>query len=69
VLSIYEANKENRAHTAPSNAAFDRDLIGRNLEWGVRDLEEVAEVAETNGLSLAERIPMPESNLSLIFQN
>jgi len=68
VLYLYGAYKENGAHTAPSNDAFDQDLRRRNPEWGVRDLPEVAELAEANGLSLAERVPMPANNLSLIFQ-
>ena len=38
VLYLYGAYKENGAHTAPSNEAFDLDLRRRNPEWGVRDL-------------------------------
>lgn len=68
VLYLYGAYKENGAHTAPSNEAFDRDLRRRNPEWGVRDLEEVADLASTHGLELVERIPMPANNLSLVFR-
>ena len=65
---IYGAYRENGGHTAPSNKAFDQDLRGRNPEWGVRDLKEVAESAKAHGLKLAERIPMPANNLSLVFR-
>lgn len=68
VLYLYGAYKENGAHTAPSNAAFDEDLRRRNPEWGVRDLEEVARLAEAHGLTLSERIAMPANNLSLVFR-
>jgi hypothetical protein len=68
VLYLYGAYKENGAHTAPSNEAFDRDLRTRNPEWGVRDLEEVVELASASGLKLAERIPMPANNLSVVFR-
>ena len=46
---LYGAYRENGAHTAPSNAAFDQDLRGRNPEWGVRDLEEVTKLAGDMG--------------------
>jgi SAM-dependent methyltransferase len=68
VLYLYGAYKENGTRTAPSNEAFDADLRRRNPEWGVRDLEAVAELAVTHGLELAERIPMPANNLSLVFR-
>jgi len=68
VLYLYGAYKENGTHTAPSNEAFDADLKRRNPEWGVRDLEAVAELARGHGLALVERIPMPANNLSLIFR-
>ncbi|WP_457092724.1 DUF938 domain-containing protein [Microvirga sp. P5_D2] len=68
VLYLYGAYKENGAHTAPSNEAFDQDLRRRNPDWGVRDLEEVADLAKAHGLELAERIPMPANNLSLVFR-
>ena len=68
VLYLYGAYKENGAHTAPSNEAFDQDLRRRNPEWGVRDLEEVADLAREHGLDLVERIPMPANNLSLVFR-
>lgn len=34
VLYLYGPYKVNGAHTAPSNAAFDRDLRTRNQDWG-----------------------------------
>jgi len=68
VLYLYGAYKENGAHTAPSNEAFDADLRRRNPEWGVRDLEAVTELAGSHGLTLVERIPMPANNLSLVFR-
>ena len=68
VLYLYGAYKENGAHTAPSNEAFDQDLRRRNPEWGVRDLETVVDLATSQGLDLVERVPMPANNLSVVFR-
>jgi SAM-dependent methyltransferase len=68
VLYLYGAYRENGAHTAASNEAFDADLRQRSPDWGIRDLEEVARLAGNHGLRLAERIPMPANNLSLVFR-
>jgi len=68
VLYLYGAYRENGAHTAPSNEAFDQDLRSRNLGWGIRDLEEVVELAGNHGPEFIERIPMPANNLSVVFQ-
>jgi hypothetical protein len=67
VLYLYGPYKDNGAHTAPSNAAFDESLRARNPQWGVRDVTEVAAVARVHKLSLVERVNMPANNLSLIF--
>jgi SAM-dependent methyltransferase len=56
------------AHTAPSNAAFDQSLRGRNPAWGVRDLDAVSAVAASHGLRLVETIEMPANNLSVVFE-
>ncbi|MXQ14139.1 DUF938 domain-containing protein [Microvirga makkahensis] len=68
VLFLYGAYKEKGAHTAPSNEAFDQGLRRRNPEWGIRNLEEVADLARAHGLELVERIAMPANNLSLVFR-
>ena len=68
VLYLYGPYKENGAHTAASNEAFDRDLKLRNPEWGVRDVGEVADLARASGLNLDERVLMPANNLSLVFR-
>jgi SAM-dependent methyltransferase len=68
VLYLYGAYKENGANTAPSNEAFDLDLRRRNPEWGVRNLEVVADLARKHGLGLVERVQMPANNLSLVFR-
>lgn len=68
VLVLYGPFKRGGVHTAPSNAAFDASLRGRDPAWGIRDLEAVARLAESHGLALDEVIEMPANNLSLIFR-
>jgi SAM-dependent methyltransferase len=68
LLFLYGPFREGGAHTAPSNAAFDRDLRGRNPSWGIRDLGDVADLASRNGFPSFERIEMPANNLSVIFR-
>jgi cyclopropane fatty-acyl-phospholipid synthase-like methyltransferase len=67
-LFLYGPYKRDGAHTAPTNELFDRNLRARNASWGVRDLEAVRAEAEKNGFSLAEIVPMPANNFSLIFE-
>jgi len=68
VLVLYGPYRIGGSHTAPSNAAFDLDLRARNPAWGVRDLEEVAEVAASEGLHLEETVPMPANNQVLVLR-
>jgi SAM-dependent methyltransferase len=68
LLYLYGPYREGGEHTAPSNAAFDESLRARDPSWGVRDLEEVAALAERSGLAFEERIGMPANNLSLWFR-
>ncbi len=51
-----------------SNADFDRSLRARNPKWGIRDIEDVASLAEAHGLKLTETIDMPANNLSLVLE-
>ncbi len=66
ILYLYGPYKQGGRHTAPSNADFDQFLRTQNLEWGVRNLDEV--VAAAQSLMLLETIPMPTNNLSVVFQ-
>lgn len=68
VLVFYGPFRRAGRHTAPSNAAFDEQLRRTNPQWGVRDLEAVADVAGRNGLVLEEAIDMPANNLSVVFR-
>ena len=68
VLYLYGAYKRGGAHTAPSNASFDRSLRARDPDWGVRDLEAVTGAAESAGLAPESVIEMPANNLSVILR-
>ncbi len=49
---------------APSNAAFDENLKGRNARWGVRDLDwEILPLAIAVDLRLDAVVEMPANNL------
>jgi hypothetical protein len=68
MLYLYGPFRRDGAHTAPSNAAFDRSLRTRDASWGVRDLEAVAALARTHGFTDPIVEAMPANNLSLIFR-
>lgn len=66
-LFVYGPFKRDGAHTAPSNAAFDATLRAENPEWGVRDVGDLAALAQAAGLTLINIAPMPANNLVLAF--
>jgi hypothetical protein len=68
LLYLYGPYRRGGAHTAPSNAAFDRSLRAQDPAWGVRDLEAVVAAAEGVGFVLDEVVAMPANNLSVILR-
>jgi SAM-dependent methyltransferase len=50
-----------------SNLDFDSTLKRRNLDWGLRDLEEVTRMAALHGLQRRQIVRMPANNLTLVF--
>jgi SAM-dependent methyltransferase len=68
LLFLYGPYRRAGVHTAPSNAAFDSDLRSRNPDWGVRDMEAVAELAARAGFDEPQIEAMPANNLSLLFR-
>jgi hypothetical protein len=67
ILYLYGPYQREGQHTSLSNEAFDKSLRDRDLQWGVRNLEDVIAVARTANLTLKEVIAMPANNLSVIF--
>jgi hypothetical protein len=53
-LFLYGPYRRFGQHTSESNARFDSDLRAQDPEWGLRDLEAVAEAGLARGFMLAE---------------
>lgn len=68
LLYLYGPFQIGGVHTAESNARFDLSLRQQDPEWGVRNLDDVAEEARDKGFQLAETTRMPANNLSVIFR-
>lgn len=68
VLYLYGPYKQGGRHTAPSNEAFDRSLRLQNPDWGVRDLEAVADLAAAHNFSEPQIEEVPANNLALVFR-
>ena len=66
-LITYGPYRLHGEHTAPSNAAFDQSLRSRNSRWGIRDIDELTELAGRIGFTLQERVDMPANNMTLIW--
>jgi SAM-dependent methyltransferase len=65
-LILYGPYAMHGAHTAESNAAFDASLRTQDARWGVRDIDDIAALALANGLAVAETVPMPANNFTLV---
>ncbi len=66
-LVTYGPYLEDGVPTAPGNRDFDASLRERNPAWGLRRLEDVAQVAAQAGLRLAARHALPANNLLLVW--
>jgi SAM-dependent methyltransferase len=66
-LVTYGPYRVHGRHTAPSNEAFDQSLRSRDPSWGVRDLDELAELATRTGFRLDKRFEMPANNMTLVW--
>jgi len=67
LLVTYGPYRIDGRHTSESNERFDASLRGRDPRWGVRDLSEVARVAEPHGLVPRAPISMPANNLLIVW--
>ena len=66
-LFVYGPFKRDGAHTAPSNERFDVTLKAENPGWGVRDIGDLAALAEKVGLTLIDAVALPANNQVLVF--
>jgi hypothetical protein len=67
-LILYGPYKRAGQPMAPSNAAFDADLRRRNPDWGVRDLDEVLELARVARFELGDVVAMPANNCTVVLR-
>jgi SAM-dependent methyltransferase len=68
LLYLYGPYRRAGVPTAASNDAFDADLRRRNPAWGLRNLEDVVDLAAQASLDHAHTINMPANNVSVIFK-
>lgn len=67
LLYLYGPYIQKGRPTAPSNLSFDASLRERNPDWGIRQLDDVIDLASVQGLSFLDSYPMPANNLSVFF--
>ena len=67
-LYFYGPYRVGGEHTSESNVQFDGWLKARDESWGVRNMEDVTEIARSFGFSAPDVTPMPSNNFSLVFK-
>lgn len=68
ILFLYGPFRQSGVPTSLSNETFDEQLRSRNLEWGLRNVKDVARYAMLHGFGPPEIHEMPANNLSLVFR-
>ncbi|WDF74008.1 DUF938 domain-containing protein [Novosphingobium sp. KACC 22771] len=68
LLYLYGPYRRAGVALEPSNEAFDADLLARDPEWGLRDLDDVSACAAGHGLRVEAVLPMPANNLSVLLR-
>lgn len=64
---FYGPYKIDAEHTSDSNQEFEKWLKAKDHAYGIRDIADVASVANLNGFSLQESYPMPSNNFLNVF--
>ena len=68
IFCVYGPFRFGGEFTSPSNAEFDYSLKTNNPEWGIRDFEQLCQVAEEEGLAFQHNYSMPANNQLLVFK-
>ena len=68
LLIFYGPFREQGSHTGAGNVAFDAGLRAENPKWGVRDIDEISDLAAKAGLEFVALAAMPANNRLLIFR-
>ena len=68
IFCVYGPFGFEREFTSPSNAEFDCSLKANNPEWGIRDFEQLCQVADDEGLAFQHNYSMPANNQLLVFR-
>ena len=68
IFCVYGPFRFEGKFTIPSNAEFDSSLRANNPEWGIRDFEQLFQVAEEEGLAFQHNYLMPANNQLLVFK-
>lgn len=66
-LALYGPFRWRGRHISDSNAAFDAQLRARDRAWGVRDVDEIDQLANDSGLTRIDVAVMPANNHMLFF--
>jgi SAM-dependent methyltransferase len=68
VFCLYGPFNYNRCYTSDSNAQFDLWLKQRDPRSGLRNVEDLVELASSSGLRLKQDYAMPVNNRLLVWQ-
>ena len=68
VFALYGPFNYGGRHTSESNARFDATLRARDPASGLRDVDDLLQLASLNRLRLVEDNAMPANNRLLVFQ-
>lgn len=67
-LFLYGPYRQAGRPFVQSNVEFDAYLRGQNADWGVRQLEDVVQLASQSGLTLTSVTDLPANNLAVVFK-
>jgi len=68
VLCLYGPFNQGGRFTSASNEEFDRQLKARSSKMGLRDVEALESLAESQQMGLAKQYSMPANNQLLVFR-
>ena len=67
LLVFYGPFKEGGVHTGEGNARFDASLRAEDPAWGIRDIDDLSELAGAAGFAEPAVLQMPANNRLLVF--